>query len=120
MQTVKVRLNGAGGLAMPERVLKTVYASGMDFEPDERRMRITPDGTIELQVTKQPYMIHAKIQVPLYGQLWVMADNMGEGYQTDFVDFITEAIRTYIAWARRFSENITLSVATQAHMDAAV
>lgn len=120
MQTVKVRLNGAGGLAMPERELKTVYASGMDFEPDERRMRITPDGTIELQVTKQPYMIHAKIQVPLYGQLWVMADNMGEGYQTDFVDFITEAIRTYIAWARRFSENITLSVATQAHMDAAV
>ncbi len=120
MQTVKVRLNGSGGVAMPEQILKTVYASGMDFEPDERRMRITSDGTVELQVTKKPYMIHAKIQVPLYGHLWVMADNLGEGYQNDFVDFITEAIRTYVAWAKRFSEGITLSVTTQAHLDAAV
>ena len=103
MQTVKVRLDGPGGLAMPEKILKTVYASGMDFEPDERRLRIAPDGTVELQVSQTPYMIHAKIQVPLYGQLWVMADGRGEGYTGDFVDFVSEAVRTYIAWARRFS-----------------
>ena len=120
MQTVKVRLDGPGGLAMPEKILKTVYASGMDFEPDERRLRIAPDGTVELQVSQTPYMIHAKIQVPLYGQLWVMADGRGEGYTGDFVDFVSEAVRTYIAWARRFSENVSLPVETQAHLDAAI
>lgn len=41
-QTVRIRLDGPGGLPMPEKTLKTAYASGMDFEPDERRMRITP------------------------------------------------------------------------------
>ncbi|MBR4502765.1 MAG: endo-1,4-beta-xylanase [Clostridia bacterium] len=120
MQTVKVRLDGSGGMPMPEKILKTVYASGMDFEPDERRMRIAPDGTVELQVTKSPYMIHARIRVPLYGQLWVMADGLGEGYRGDFVDFVSEAVRTYIAWARRFSEGISLPVEIRAHLDAAV
>lgn len=120
MQTVKVRLDGPGGLPMAEKVLKTIYASGMDFEPDERRLRIAPDGVVELQVSQKPYMIHAKIQVPLYGCLWVMADNRGEGYRGDFVDFVSEAVRTYIFWARHFAEGITLSVRTQAHMDAAI
>ncbi len=105
---------------MREQTLKTVYASGMDFEPDERRLCIAPDGTVELQVSRQPCMIHAKITVPLYGQLWVMADNLGEGCTGDFVDFVTEAIRTYIAWARHFAADLSLSVKTQAHLDAAI
>lgn len=67
MQTVTIRLDGLGGMPMPETALKSVYASGMDFEPDERRLRITTDGQVELQVTQQPYRVHAKITVPLYG-----------------------------------------------------
>ncbi|MBQ8653795.1 MAG: endo-1,4-beta-xylanase [Clostridia bacterium] len=120
MQTVKIRLDGSGGLSMPEKVLKTVYASAMDFEPDERRLRITPDGTVELQVSAKPYMIHAKITVPLYGTLWVMADNLGEGYTGDFVDFVSEATRTYIAHAKRFAQGIELSPETDGHLRAAV
>lgn len=120
MQTVKIRLDGSGGLPMPEKILKTVYASAMDFEPDERRMRITPDGTVELQVTHKPYMIHAKINVPLYGNLWVMADNLGQGYTGDFVDFVSEATRTYIAHAQRFAQGIQLSPETDGHLRAAI
>jgi len=119
-KTVKIRLDGPGGLPMLEKTLKTAYASGMDFEPDERRMRITPDGTVELQVTHSPYMVHVKMTVPLYGQLWVMADNLGEGYTGDFVDFVSEAIRTYIAHAKRFSEGVELSVTTKGHLEAAI
>ncbi len=119
-QTVKLRVDGQGGMSMPESVLKTAYASGMDFEPDERRMSISPDGTVELQVTHMPYMVHAKMTVPLYGQLWVMADNLGDGYTGDFVDFVSEAVRTYIAHAKRYSQGIILSVATQGHLDAAI
>ena len=120
MKTLKIRLDGPGGLSMPEKVLKTVYASGMDFEPDERRLRVLSDGSGELQITQPPCMVHAKITVPLYGTLWVMADNLGEGYKGDFVDFVSEATRTYIHHARRLSEGIELSVETQGHLEAAV
>ena len=120
VQTVKIRLDGPGGLPMSEKILKTTYASGMDFEPDERRMRIMPDGTVELQVSHSPYMVHVKLQVPLYGQLWVMADNLGEGYTGDFVDFVSEAVRTYIAHAKRFAEGVELSVTTKGHLEAAI
>lgn len=120
MKCVKVRLDGAGGMAMDEMCLKSIYASQMDFEPDERRMRILPDGTVELSVTATPYMVHAKIPVPGYGHLWVMADNMGEGYTGDFVDFISEAVRTYIAEAQRQAQGLTLSPTTQGHLLAAL
>lgn len=119
MKTVKVRLDGPGGLPMPEKVLKTVYASGLDFEPDERRLQILPDGTAELTVSSCPYMINAQITVPLYGTLWVMADNRGEGYTGNFVDFVSEAVRTYRTWAARFAEGIPLSPAVSGHIKAA-
>nr|QQZ02680.1 1,4-beta-xylanase [uncultured microorganism] len=120
MKWIKVRLDGAGGVALPEAQLKTVYASGMDFEPDERRLRILPDGVVELAVAQCPYMLHAKLSLPLYGNIWVMAHNKGQGYTGDFVDFVTEAIRTYVFEAQERSVNIVLSPATKAHLDAAL
>lgn len=103
MKTVKIRLDGLGGMPMDEKTLKSTYATGMDFEPDERRMTIDSEGIVSLQVTKEPYMIHVKMAVPLYGHLWVMADNQGEGYTGEFVDFVTEAIRTYIHHAQKYA-----------------
>jgi GH35 family endo-1,4-beta-xylanase len=119
MKWIHVRLDGPGGAAMDEAQLKTLYASGMDFEPDERRMRIMPDGTVELAVTRAPYMLHAKLRLPLYGHIWVMAHNMGRGYTGDFVDFVTEAIRTYVYEAEQGSEGVALSPVAQGHLDAA-
>ena len=120
MKTVKIRLDGLGGMPMDEKTLKSTYATGMDFEPDERRMTIDSEGIVSLQVTKEPYMIHVKMAVPLYGHLWVMADNQGEGYTGEFVDFVTEAVRTYIHHARKYAAGITLSPTTQGHLDAAI
>ena len=120
MKTVKIRLDGLGGMPMDEKTLKSTYATGMDFEPDERRMTIDSEGIVSLQVTKEPYMIHVKMAVPLYGHLWVMADNQGEGYTGEFVDFVTEAIRTYIHHAQKYAAGITLSPTTQGHLDAAI
>ena len=45
------------------------------------------DGSIRLAVTSVPFMLHIKMQLPLYGTIWVMAHNCGEGYDCDFVDF---------------------------------
>lgn len=119
MQWIHVRLDGPGGDAMPKPVLESLYASDLSFEPDERRQRILPDGTVDLLVTQSPYMLHAKLNLPLYGNIWVMADNQGQGYTGDFVDFVSEAIRTYIAEAKRLAEGVALSVTTRSHLDAA-
>ncbi|MDR2504475.1 MAG: endo-1,4-beta-xylanase [Oscillospiraceae bacterium] len=119
LKWIKVRLDGVGGVAMPKPVLESIYASDMEFEPDERRQRILPDGTVELAVTREPYMVHAKLNLPLYGSIWVMADNLGEGYSGDFVDFVTEAIRTYLKEAKSLSEGVELTPETQGHLSAA-
>ncbi len=119
MQWIHVRLDGAGGVAMSKPVLESVYASDLEFEPDERRQTILSDGMVELAVTRTPYMVHAKLNLPLYGNIWVMADNQGQGYEGDFVDFVTEAIRTYLWEAKRRSEGLVLPPEAQAHLDAA-
>ena len=119
MDWIKVRLDGAGGVALDKTQLESLYASDLSFEPDERRLRILPDGVVELAVTQKPYMLHAKLRIPMYGNIWVMAHNFGKGYDGDFVDFVTEAIRTYIYEAKERSSDITLSAVAQGHLDAA-
>ena len=109
MDWIHVRLDGPGGIAV-EQQLKSVYISGMDFEPEERRQRILPDGMLEIYNRKSPYMVHAKMNLPLYGNIWVMAHNQGEGYTGDFVDFVSEAVRTYLYEADRLSQGLELSL----------
>lgn len=120
MKWIHVRMDGAGGAAMPKPALESLYASDLSFEPDERRQRILPDGQVELAVTQSPYMLHAKLNLPLYGNVWVMADNQGRGYAGEFVDFVSEACRTYLREAERLSEGLALSVETRGHLDAAL
>jgi GH35 family endo-1,4-beta-xylanase len=119
MKQIHVRLDDSGGVPMPKPALESVYASDLEFEPQERRQRILPDGTVELTVSGEPYMIHAKINLPLYGNIWVMADNEGAGYTGDFVDFVTEACRTYIREAEKHGESLSLSPETRGHLAAA-
>ena len=107
------------GTPMPEYLLSTLYATDMHFDPDVRKSEITSDGIVELQVTKEPYMLHARVNIPLYGNIWVMAHNHGQGYTQVSVDFVSEAVETYIWEAERLSSGVTLSVYAQSHLDAA-
>ncbi len=120
LKWIRVRLDGPGGVAMAKPSLESVYASDLSFEPDERRQHLLPDGTVELCVTRSPYMVHAKVNLPLYGHIWVMADNEGQGYAGDFVDFVGEAIRTYLREAKLRGDGVALTVEARAHFDAAV
>jgi endo-1,4-beta-xylanase len=119
MLTVKVKITGTNGEPVPEYLLNTLYASDLHFEPDIRRSRIMPDGTVEIDVTKRPYMLHCRLNIPLYGNIWVMAHNQGRGYTTDAVDFVSEALETYLYEAERLGKGIELSVYAKGHLDAA-
>lgn len=115
-----VRLTGIDGNPLPAFLLETLYASGMEFEPDVRQSRIMPDGSVELKVETQPYMLHARVELPLYGNIWVMAHNRGEGYRGDApIDFISEAIESYIWEAETRSEGGPRSPFAAGHLEAA-
>lgn len=109
MKKIHVRLDGIGGRAMELEQLKSVYVSDMEFEPDERRQLIMDDGVVELLITHSPYMVHAKLKLPLYGNIWVMAHNEGKGYTGDFVDFVSEAVRSYLYEAHDWANCFELS-----------
>ena len=109
MKTVKIRLDGLGGMPMDEKTLKSTYATGMDFEPDERRMTIDSEGIVSLQVTKRT--VHDSRQDGGAALRVFVGDGgqSGEGYTGEFVDFVTEAVRTYIHHAQKYAAGITLS-----------
>lgn len=118
-KVVNVRMIGMDGNAMPKYLLDTLYSSDLHFEPDVRKSRVLPDGTVELHVGKHPYMLHARVNLPLYGNIWVMAHNRGEGYTKDRIDFVSEAVDTYIWEAERLSKGLKLSPYGEGHLDAA-
>lgn len=116
---VKVRIIGTNGEAAPEYLLNTLYASDLHFEPDIRKSSIMSDGTVEIEVTKKPYMLHARLDIPLYGNIWVMAHNRGQGYTANTIDFVSEALKTYIYEAERLSAGLRLSAYAEGHLNAA-
>lgn len=118
-QWIHIRVDGIGGRSIPVPQIQTAYASGLDFEPMERRFKMLEDGSIRLAITSVPFMLHVKMHLPLYGTIWVMAHNRGKGYDCSFVDFTSEAIRTYIYEAERYAGDIVLSPETAGHLEAA-
>ncbi len=111
--TLSVKLIGEDAKPMPEWRLKTLYAADLHFEPIRRRSKILDDGTVEIEILPGPTALHAKIDVPGFGDAWVIADNKGEGYgqRSEPVDFVREAAQSRLhdvlillvryAWTRR-------------------
>ncbi len=122
---VKVKMTDTDGQSMPEYILNTLYASDMYFEPDIRKSTVMSDGTVELQVESPIFMLHGRVNLPLYGNIWVMAHNHGEGYKGSYFangknfDFVAEAIETYLWEAENFSEGIIPTPYARGHYDAA-
>jgi len=116
---IYVSIKDTNGEAAPAYLLETLYASDLHFEPRIRQSRIIPDGTVELHVGEQPYMLHARLNLPLYGNIWVMAHNCGEGYRGEKIDFVAEALKTYIWETERFAAGAALSPYAEGHLEAA-
>jgi hypothetical protein len=122
-RTLRVRLLGIDGESMPEETLKSLYASDLHFEPLRRRSAVAADGTVEIEAPAGPAALYAWAAVPDFGELWIGADNRGEGYtaQTAPLDFVREAAISRLAEARRFMDKAETawSVDCRAHVDAA-
>ena len=122
-ETLSVRFIGMDGESMPEETLKSLYASDLHFEPIRRRQEIAPDGTVKIEVPGGPSALYAWMAVPDFCELWVGADNCGEGYRAGAgpFDFVREAATSRLAQVRRFmdEQEADWSVDCRAQIDAA-
>lgn len=122
-RSLKVKLIGVDGEPMPVESLKSLYAADLHFEPVRRRSEVGRDGAVEIEVPDGATALYAWIAVPDFGELWVGADNCGEGYGANALplDFIREAAASRLAEVRRLMEGARTawSVDCRAHADAA-
>ncbi|MHB1357263.1 MAG: endo-1,4-beta-xylanase, partial [Anaerolineae bacterium] len=95
MPTVTVKLIDHTGLPFAESFLLSLYAADLHFEPMRRHSTIKPDGSVELEIPGPGVALHARLVVPEFGNVWVLADNCGEGFSASAqpIDFVREAAR---------------------------
>jgi len=114
-QMLRVRLIGMDGEPMPEESLESLYAADLCFEPIRRRSRVGQDGTVEIEVADGPNALYAWVAVPDFGELWMGADNCGDGYRAGAgpLDFVREAATSRLATAAAQGREAT--VGTHVH-----
>lgn len=123
-RTLRVRMLDAAGKPMPKRRLETLYVADLHFEPERQRRNIQSDGTVEIEATIKRATLRARIPVPGFGDVWVTADNDGEGYDSPkaTLDFVAEAASSHLTRAHNLmnSSDAPFSVECSCHHDAAI
>lgn len=122
--TLKVKLLGPDGKPMPEWRLQTLYSADLHFEPIRKQSNVLDDGTVEIEIPNGPTALHARIDVPGFGDAWVIADNKGEGYRESeaVFDFVREAAESRLADAERLrlaNQRVLLSPECRGYMEGA-
>jgi len=123
-RNLRVTLLDAEGKPMDEGRRKSLYVADLHFEPERQKVTLQSDGTVEVAATFPGASLHAKIAVPGFGDMWVIADNEGEGYADPgaTLDFVLEAARSRLADIERLlrSSKAAFSPECLGHRDAAV
>ncbi|MDR2486299.1 MAG: endo-1,4-beta-xylanase [Treponema sp.] len=92
---LRVRILNAQGCSESRDTLASLFATDLGYLPFRRKSEISREGVIRLTVPDEPVILHAKLPVPGYGFLWIVADNCGAGYGKDMdMDFAAEAARS--------------------------
>jgi len=104
--SLRVRVLGADGNPVSEDRLRQLYAADLHFEPVWRESTVDAEGTVTIATTGGPTALHCRVPVPGFGDLWVSADNEGEGYRavSATLDFVQEAAKSRIADVKRLWE----------------
>jgi len=122
-RTYRVAIRTIEGAPAPKSQRQTLYASDLHFEPERKKSRLAPDGTVEIATSIAKAAFHAKIGVPGFGAAWVTADNEGKGYSSakGTLDFVAESARTRLADVDRLlkSSGAKFSPECLGHRDAA-
>jgi len=117
---MKVKLINSDGNPMPEHSLRSIYSSDLHFEPMRRKSEVGSDGIVTIDTSSKGVALHARILVPDFGNVWVMADNCGAGYDSDCgtLDFILESAKSRLSEVNKLTETGTFSPECLAHREA--
>jgi len=118
--TLNVKLLASDGQSMPEASLGSLYSSDLHFEPIRRRSDIKPNGTVVVDTPEKEIALHARIAVPDFGNVWVIADNCGNGYEPGnaTLDFVLEAAKSRLSDVDNIMHTGEFSPERVAHRDA--
>lgn len=108
-------------LPMSEGRLNSLYVADLHYEPLRRRNEIDSSGVVTIETIDAPAALHARVAVPDFGDVWVIADNCGEGYRPGdaVLDFVREAALSHYKKAADIIRGGSFSVQCMAHFDAA-
>lgn len=117
---MKVKLINSDGNPMPEHSLRSIYSSDLHFEPMRRKSEVGSDGTVAIDTSSKGVALHAHILVPDFGNVWVIADNCGAGYDSDSgtLDFVLESAKSRLSEVNKLTETGTFSPECLAHREA--
>ena len=117
---LNVKLLDSNGQSMSEACLRSLYSSDLHFEPIRRRSEVKPDGTVVIETFEKEIALHARIAVPDFGNVWVTADNCGEGYEPvdATLDFVMEAAKSRLNDVDKITQTGDFSPECTAHRNA--
>ncbi|MHB9033330.1 MAG: hypothetical protein ACYC6L_09810 [Anaerolineae bacterium] len=121
MATINVRLLDMQGQPFAKSFLSSLYHADLHFEPARRRSTILADGSVDLEIEGTGRSLHARLLVPEFGNVWVLADKCGQGYssQDKQVDFVREAAQSMLYHARKVMASDVHSPECSGHAAAA-
>ncbi|MGQ9698696.1 MAG: endo-1,4-beta-xylanase, partial [Armatimonadota bacterium] len=120
--SLKVRVLGADGNPVSEDRLRQLYAADLHFEPLWRESTVDAEGTVTIATTGAPVALHCRVPIPGFGDLWISADNEGEGYRdvSSTLDFVEEAAKSRVADVKRLWQgHAPFSAECRGHLAAA-
>lgn len=100
---------------------KSLYASDADFNGWRRRLKVHGPH-LSLYTPEVPKYFHSRIDLPQFGNIWVMAELRPEDNGTKPFDFIRLAQDTYLRHYKRFDQRAVskASPKTLAHLSQAI
>jgi len=119
--TLKVKMLDQNNAPMSPGRLNSLYVADLHYEPLRRKNEIDSDGIITIETMNKPVALHARVAVPNFGDVWVIADNCGEGYKPSdhVIDFVREAALSHYKKAEDIIKTDVFSVECMTHFDAA-
>ena len=118
--SLKVELLDSDGQPMSDNRLRSLYSSDLHFEPIRRHSAVESDGTVVIKLPESKAALHAKVNVPDFGDVWAMADNCGQGYDPAeaTLDFVLEAAKGRLNDVEGIMQTGDFSPECIAHRDA--
>ncbi len=121
---VRVMLHEADGSPLASERARLLHARDLKNDPLPQAI-VRAEGRVRVAVAGEPLQVVCRLKVPQFGEVYVYADNEGEGYaKPGQIDFVVEAAKTRLHRVREAAQaakraGVPLDAQLQRHLDGA-